>query len=84
MEVNHSHYLMKGVCNVLQVLKYSLSKIKQYYEPTILPPLDLKSYSEKQTMLAINQFLLACASYEIDTHPMEGILHFLMKDMMIN
>jgi len=74
---NYDQHVDSSIRRIIELQGKSDDGLKQYGEfikKTIagMPTEERKSWSEKQTYLALNNLLMACAELKIDACPMEG------------
>lgn len=62
-----------GPCMIKQLAKFVVSSGISIFRPMMTVPMNIKAYVWKQTMMAVQTFLLACSSHGLATSPMEGI-----------
>jgi len=76
--INHDQHVDDYIQLILDTQKSSdragLKKYADFIKSAIarMEPMERKSWSEKQTYLALNSLIIACADRQIDACPMEG------------
>eukprot|EP01080_Neovahlkampfia_damariscottae_P002545 gene2545-3507_t len=71
-----------GGPSCVQLVKHFYTKIASYYEPTMTAPKSFNEHSMKQLMIAVQTFMLACSSFGIDSHAMEGFDERRVKELV--
>ena len=72
MNVKTTALLHPGPLCILQAAKFVVGSVWSLFKPMTVPPINLKAYVWKQTLMPVQTFMLAASSHGLATCPMEG------------
>ncbi|EFC40997.1 predicted protein [Naegleria gruberi] len=72
MSRNTTALLKSDPTCIIQAAKFVVGSVWSLFKPMMVPPINMKAYVWKQTMMPVQTFMLAASSHGLDTCPMEG------------